>query len=386
MVKQGDFMEGRSYSTAHSVAPTIHECLTRHHEQASQLGWTNLASIPGIYVIEATIEAGFWGSLRREEGRFPMISFAFLSPEQADDPFRFERPIPLRPGALSRLAPAVERPGIHLAVWRENSELFVWGATRTLPDICFVMEVMEPGLLVVKYSRPEAFGKFGNIAVFRGDHVDVVDEESGRSPECPVLLAALLGVNPSVAWLDATNVWVHLALSMRAHGRGGAVLVVPPDTRDWQRSIVQPISYRIAPSFSRLARLVWSDPSEWGDHAWRQQLRQAVEGVAGLTAVDGAMVMSERYDVYAFGTKIRRAEGAPPIQKVAVSEPVVGNVTTIVDPGEVGGTRHISAAQFVHDQRDALSLVASQDGRFTIFHWSNAQQIVHAHRIDALLL
>ena len=55
-------------------------------------------------------------------------------------------------------------------------------------------------------------------------------------------------------------------------------------------------------------------------------------------------------------------------------------------PAQLGGTRHLSAAQFVHDQHDAMALVASQDGRFTIFKWSPREEFVHAHRVDALLL
>jgi hypothetical protein len=46
----------------------------------------------------------------------------------------------------------------------------------------------------------------------------------------------------------------------------------------------------------------------------------------------------------------------------------------------------MSAAQFVHDQRDAIAMVASQDGRFTIFKWSPAEDMVHAHRVEALLI
>jgi DNA integrity scanning protein DisA with diadenylate cyclase activity len=57
-----------------------------------------------------------------------------------------------------------------------------------------------------------------------------------------------------------------------------------------------------------------------------------------------------------------------------------------VHPTRLGGTRHLSAAQFVHDQHGALALVASQDGRFTVFAWSGRDEIVHAHRIEALLL
>jgi hypothetical protein len=46
----------------------------------------------------------------------------------------------------------------------------------------------------------------------------------------------------------------------------------------------------------------------------------------------------------------------------------------------------MSAAQFVNDQRNAIALVASQDGRFTIFAWSPSGNIVHAHRLESLLL
>ena len=46
----------------------------------------------------------------------------------------------------------------------------------------------------------------------------------------------------------------------------------------------------------------------------------------------------------------------------------------------------LSAAQFIHDQRDAVALVASQDGRFTVFGWSASRQTVVAHRLEALLL
>jgi hypothetical protein len=74
------------------------------------------------------------------------------------------------------------------------------------------------------------------------------------------------------------------------------------------------------------------------------------------------------------------------VQEVAVSEPVVGSSTTIMNVTDFGGTRHLSAAQFVADQRDSLALVASQDGRFTAFAWSPAERMVHAYRVETLLL
>jgi DNA integrity scanning protein DisA with diadenylate cyclase activity len=71
---------------------------------------------------------------------------------------------------------------------------------------------------------------------------------------------------------------------------------------------------------------------------------------------------------------------------VRVTEPTEGFIPLNADPSQLGGTRHLSAAQFAHDQRDAIALVASQDGRFTVFAWSDYEQMVHAHRIETLLL
>jgi hypothetical protein len=69
-----------------------------------------------------------------------------------------------------------------------------------------------------------------------------------------------------------------------------------------------------------------------------------------------------------------------------VTEPIEGGVSVIVHPTRLGGTRHFSAVHFVNDQRNAIALVASQDGRFTVFSWSPFDAMVHAHRIEALLL
>jgi hypothetical protein len=102
--------------------------------------------------------------------------------------------------------------------------------------------------------------------------------------------------------------------------------------------------------------------------------------------VDGATVVTSRYEVLAFGAKIARRRGAPIVEHIIVTEPIEGGIAERMHPGQLGGTRHLSAAQFVHDQRGAVALVASQDGRFTIFAWSPCDAAVHAHRVETLLL
>ena len=302
-------------------------------------------------------------------------------------PLIFERPLALIPAVLTKLGPAVERPGIHLGVWRdERGELHVWGATRKVPSFCFVLEVVEPGLLVIKHRRMDGFGKFANVAVLKGDQVKVVDEQGASLPDCPALLKALLPFTSPGSWDHKFNLLVQLAASMRAHGHGGSLLVVPKGTEAWRQSIVHPILYSVTPPFSALTELMRKEVDDTNEGALTAAVRRAVDTVADLTAVDGATVINDQYEVLAFGAKIRRPEGSPPVEQMVATEPIVGDRTVVVQPAQNGGTRHLSAAQFVQDQRDALALVASQDGRFTVFAWSPCELMVHAHRVDTLLL
>lgn len=378
-----------TYQAATTVAPIVEAHFARHIAEAHQRGEKHLASLPEAQAIEAIIDATFWASFRPEEGRFPKISLAYLSPAESKRPLLFERPLPLTRAVLTKLAPAVERPEIHLGVWSIDGQLQVWGATRSIPSFCFVLEDVEPGLLVIKHRRLEGFGKYANVAVLKGEQVKVIDEKGTSLPDCPSLLKSLLAFTASAAKggkHPAMNVLVQLAASMRAHGHGGALLVVPSGSEAWRSSIAQPILYATTPSFAPLSELMKQDVAEEDERQWEAAMRRSVDTIAGLTAVDGATIITDQYELLAFGAKIRRPQKSFPVDRWVVTEPIMGNESIVVQPTEHGGTRHLSAAQFVYDQRDSLALVASQDGRFTIFAWSPCEDMVHAHRVDVLLM
>jgi hypothetical protein len=332
------------------------------------------------------VNAAFWASLRREEGYVSKISLAFLSPDQSTHPLLLERPLALDARSLSKVAPVVERAGIHLGVWHEAGELKVWGTTRTIPSFCFVLEVIEPGLMVIKHHGGEASGKFVNAAVIEGDHIKVVDQRASSLPECPALLKALVEFDSPASRLGSFNVRVQLAVSMRAHGRGGTMLIVPTGSDAWRESIVHPIPYAVVPPQRDLADLMSESEPQRASLAIQDACRQAVDAMAGLTAADGATIVSDTYELLAFGAKITRRRGSPLVESVKMTEPILGGVPMTVDAAHLGGTRHLSAAQFVHDQQDGVALVASQDGRFTIFVWSPHEGVVRAHRVESLLL
>jgi hypothetical protein len=364
------------YPARRDVAERVLERFTRQMDGSSR---------PEVASIEALIDAGFWTSLRREEGYVPLVSLALVEPDETPNPLRFASPLPLAPAALARVAPAVERPGVHLGVSRQGSDFLVWGATRTLPSSCLVLEVAAPGLLVIKQHRGGDQTKYANIAVLEADQVKIVDEQASSLPDCPSLLSSLLGFDTPPSWTDSANVLVQLSVSMRAHRHGGLLLVVPAGSDRWRESIVSPISYELSPPYSALADLMLQGPPQ-RDRLWQDALGRAVEGIAGLTAVDGATIVTDRHELLAFGAKITRRRGSAPVEQTTVTEPVVGGTAELVHPSSLGGTRHLSAAQFVHDQRDAVALVASQDGRFTVFVWSTCENMVRAHRVEVLLL
>ena len=375
-----------TYQAARAVAAMVEAHFARHIAEARRRDEQELAHPPDGRAIETMIDAAFWASFRPEEGRFPKISLAFLPPEQAGRPLKFQDRLPLTPAILTKLAPAVERPGIHLGVWRDADELYVWGATRQIPSLGFVLEDVEPGLLVIKHRRIDGFGKFANVAILKGEQTKMVDEQGTSLPDCPDLLKSLLAFTSPSTWDDSVNVLVQLAASMRAHGHGGTLLVVPAGTTQWRESIVHPLIYSVAASSSQLGDLLRKGSSPETENEWQASLSSAVETVAGLTAVDGATIVSDEYEVLAFGAKIKRASGLEQVEQMVLTEPVVGNTAVVVPPVQHGGTRHLSAGQFIHDQRNSLALVASQDGRFTVFAWSPCEEMVHAHRVDVLLM
>src|SRR2546423_9370471 len=284
-----------TYHAAQAVAATVEPHFARHLAEARARGERELAHPPSARAIETIIDATFWASFRPEEGRFPKISLAFLSPEQTKQPLMFEHRLPLTTAILTKLAPAVERPGIHLGVWFDGSvddELYVWGATRAIPSLGFVLEDVEPGLLVIKHRRAAGFGKFANVAVLKDEQAKIVDELGQSLPDCPALLKSLRAFTARETWVASVNGLVQLAASMRAHGQGGSLLVVPDGSEAWRESIVHPIQYSVVPSFSKLANVISIGVERAGENEWEAALRNAVDTVAGLTAVDGATVIT----------------------------------------------------------------------------------------------
>jgi hypothetical protein len=199
----------------------------------------------------------------------------------------------------------------------EISEALIYSRSRACAS-CWMFRLR---LLVIKHHSDEESRKFVNVAVLEGDQIKWIDEHAADVPNCPALMTSLLGFESPASWVHSVNALVQLAVSMRADGRGGSLLparaaggiqlgnVLPAGLDSWQESIAGPIPSAVSPPFSRLSELSRGAPNETSQQVWQEAFSRTVESIAGLTAVDGAVVITDQYELLGFGAKITRRKG-----------------------------------------------------------------------------
>ena len=223
----------------------------------------------------------------------------------------------------------------------------VWGTTHMIPPFCFVVEVIAPGLLALKHRpRPRVAQVCQRRRARRRPDQDRGRARGGRHrlPRTPNLHAGIRRDDDEGRRVERAG--TARAVDAPPPSRG-ILLLVPPGSDAWRQSIVHPIEYTVQPPFGELAALL-AQHGGMVDREWTEATARAIDAVAGLTAVDGAAVLTNTYELLAFGAKITRRRGAAAVEQVTVTEPIEGNVAERMHPGQLGGTRHLSAAQFVH--------------------------------------
>jgi hypothetical protein len=54
---------------------------------------------------------------------------------------------------------------------------------------------------------------------------------------------------------------------------------------------------------------------------WKESLLEAIDLIGGFTAVDGATIITDKYDLLAFGAKAARSEHSIPVGQIIMTEP-----------------------------------------------------------------
>jgi len=174
--------------------------------------------------------------------------------------------------------------------------------------------------------------------------------------------------------------------AVRGSHHGGTVLIVPPyladdiledhyvslkykfvddEPRRRFRTLIVDVMNALARSHAGAPA---RDPVGWDDYeassdreltALDEAIFEVAHLIAGLTAVDGAVVMTQRFELLGFGGEI--SGGLPAVKTVVRALDVEADATVTESAGGVG-TRHRSAYRLCRALSDVIAVVISQDG------------------------
>lgn len=379
--------------------------------QLSRIEGKRAPSAPSRESLKAMVECAFWASLKAEEGRYPRFSMVYAHKRDCPSGLEFGSPRMLRKEEVAKLAPSLSRNNSRLGVVQRagGKGPIVWGVTQEYPFGCAEIRVVRPGRVMV-----EAYGE--RLGLVNGDKVHSLLRRrhwDGKLQghllwELAKTLGQSVGEQHSAVRSKVLGTMLlQLTEAMHAHEHGGAIIVAPENDVAWKGSVAFGHPLRqfagLRTHFERLIEEVKTTdrtdpPQDIASYFTRQRSRmnqdltRLVETVGAFTAVDGATVLNDSLEVLGFGAKIRvkpKSEWRKPVE-CSLSDLVAGHRW---DPrkhecefGELGGTRHQSAAFLVSKHRGVVVIVASQDGALSIVAWSTDLKRVTVTRKAEMLL
>ena len=341
----------------------------------------------------------------------------------------FQEPRAFDEQELRRLSPAAPADRSLIGVRRnEEGELCIWGLVHSgprwlqrvrggrdfsppLPDVP-VVRVMGPGRITVDKGNT-LIGKLesGRLS---DDSMDVFDSEW-----LPAMFASIRDELLELHLQDkrkADKPWANLDLDVtrriaqhmirriistaRNFGHGGTLVIVPPryapdilsgryvslkhkfadeQPRRRYRALITSIMNTLAEIYGQgngdREPVGWEEYRKSGDGRL-SKLDEAIfemsHLIAGLMAVDGATVMTQRYEILGFGGEI--SGNLESIETVARALDVEAN-GIVKENTEGYGTRHRSAFRLCNDLHDALAVVISQDSDARFIRWKDGYVI-----------
>lgn len=337
----------------------------------------------------------------------------------------FQEPRTFDEQELRRLSPAAPADRSLIGVrQKENGELCIWGLVHSgprwlqrvrggrdfsppMPEVP-VVQVSGPGRLIVDMGST-LIGKLegGRLT---DDSMDVFESEWLPAMFAPIrdeLLEIHLQDRKEAdkQWADldldvtrriAQHMIRRIISAARNFGHGGTLVIVPPRyAPDILTGRYIELKHKFADDQSRrryrklitsimdtLAEIYGQGNQDRGPVGW-EEYRKSGDGrlseldeaifemshlIAGLMAVDGAAVMTQRYEVLGFGGEI--SGNLEDVASVANALDVEANNIT-KESIEGYGTRHRSAFRLCNELHDVLAIVISQDSDTRFIRWQN---------------
>jgi hypothetical protein len=348
-----------------------------------------------VPVLSDLLDKAFFASLAKEEGRAARFSLLLAAP-RSGSVHELAKLEPLSVEALRKLSAACDDDSVGLFVWPLDRKWFIWGlgvherapqrsATLRISQSLIVLTADDPGVLRLAWEEDIIFS---------------FDQGRGTMPIADLWVREhIKSVLPAPS---VTSLTLHhlsaMHKAMRAHGRGGALLVVRGDVSRDVKFRYQMVQYPVMEDdgiMRRVAPLQMAVKFEW--HKSRELpgiqdprdeisypilLRHYIEYtdaqaalIGQLTAIDGVVVLDHAMCVQGFGGKISMPKGFSSIEVVCIDpKDQSRTITTIGDA--FAGMRHKSAAVACREHGPgALGLVQSQDGALTVIMTTEAGEL-----------
>lgn len=349
-------------------------------------------ALPSEKTTARMVDVAYVASMLEEEGRRVRCAFAFLNEHGAAalrfGAFRFSTPMPFTPATIAKLAPTAEPGRTELGIKEDRGELVVWGLIHH-GDQTFAIDLERtPTYFSTRILRPGTFTVHFDECLhllFARDH--------GHFFDGPLDLLGVMRDRADIA-PDVAAALCRLAHRMLGHGHGGTILVVAKDA-----DVVGLVHHRALRSANppdrlladalqldeRASRGEATDESESPAQYVTRRIRiekahaEALDFVAHLTAVDGAVVLDQELGIVGAGATIQTPDSAMPAE-IIIEDPRRPGEERRAPIAGLGGNRHRSAVCFCAQQKGlALALVASQDGDLSLIA-RRRDGLVHAIR------
>jgi hypothetical protein len=207
-------------------------------------------------------------------------------------------------------------------------------------------------------------------------------------------------------WTALLNTILCIVNGVRAHGHGGTVLLVAPGSADalpvrmkfgigGQESLLADRFVEFLNTRHVLAEARWRQETSGtvmtGEQALlhlqnaafaaEEDLVGAAEVVAGLTAVDGALVLTADLRPIGFGGEIVLDAAEPVVAYEAISLSSQPSDTLPTVDSESFGMRHRSALRCVGVSEHVAAFVVSQDGQVSLF-WKQDGRVLMKRNVN----
>lgn len=382
------------------------------------------APLPPLDVLTSFISTLYQASLLAEEGR-PVECHVVLATQAHLEAqpvtltdfhlLPFAAPRPYNAQEVRRLSPAAHQPASLLAVApAATGELQLWGMIfsehawdrlptsprpAATPPPALLVQLSGPGslvfyhgadrLLTVQRGRIDGHGFLEFPRAWGEGHF-----HENRLLVGPALAAPLLTPSQEEFIVLLTLQMQRRALAhTRASAHGGLVVLVPTAqvaALTAPGGVLRP-KYRLAaagagPRFPALVQALVRRLAELGEVSWPfyQSARDAqvlaltteidhfADYLAGLAAVDGALVLTQQVALVGFGVEIQATQ--VPLEQVYRALDVAGQRRQAV-AADHGDTRHRAAYRLCLAAPECLAIVVSQDGNVQFVH-NPAGQVV----------